>query len=339
MPNKVKKFIYAEKFEGAPKPSNFRLEDGTLPSLKAGEVHFKAVAISVDPYMRAVGSVVPPGNTMFGAQVAKVVASNSPKFKVGDHAVGYFGWQTDYVGRPEDVLSPFGGNEEPYLLPDFKGLPLSLGLGVLGMPGNTAYFGLLEICKPVQGEVVVVSGAAGAVGSLVGQIAKIKGAKVIGFAGSDKKVDWLLKELKFDWAFNYKKIGVLEALKKAAPEGVDCYFDNVGGQMSSDVISCMNNFGRVAVCGSVSTYNETKPVLASAIQMDVILKQLKIEGFLVQRWLGMNRWFEGIKQNIEWIKQGKLVFKETTYHGFEKLPEAFLGLFKGENSGKAVVLV
>nr|CAD7201308.1 unnamed protein product [Timema douglasi] len=168
---------------------------------------------------------------------------------------------------------------------------------------NTAYFGFLELCQPQPGEVVVVTGAAGAVGSLVGQIAKIKGCKVIGFAGSDEKVKWIKEELGFDAAFNYKTKDVTEALKESAPDGVDCYFDNVGGEMSSAVINQMKQFGRISVCGSISSYNNDPSKLARApiLQPSMVFKQLKMEGFLVTRW--SDRLFEGIKQNLQWIKE------------------------------------
>lgn len=182
----------------------------------------------------------------------RVIESKNANYPVGAHVCGSFGWRTHTVFNTND------GNNlgmRPYVLPSLGNLPLSLGLGLLGMPGNTSYFGLLEICQPKAGEVVVVSGAAGAVGTIVGQIAKIKGCKVIGIAGSDDKCAWLTKELGFDHAINYKTEAVGELLKKYAPDGVDCYFDNVGGGLSSIVIEKMRDFGRISVCGSISSYN------------------------------------------------------------------------------------
>ncbi|XP_066905289.1 prostaglandin reductase 1 [Halyomorpha halys] len=276
---KNRKFVLSKKFEGDPKQTDFSLVDEPIPQVKDKEVHFEAIAISVDPYMRAIAHFAEPGITMFGEVVSKVVESRHPDYKVGDLVVGYFGWQTHYVGVPEEVDSPFGGKRKPYVLPDLHGLPPSLALGMLGMPGNSAYFGLTELCDPKPGKTLVISGAAGAVGSHVGQIGKILGCKVIGFAGSDDKVAYLQKELKFDFAFNYKKINITEALKIAAPEGVDYYFDNVGGTMSSQVL------------------------------------------------------------DLEWIRQGKLIYKEHATKGFEKTAQAFIGMMKGDNTGKAVVLV
>lgn len=207
------------------------------------------------------------------------------------------------------------------------------------MPGNTAYFGLLEICKPKEGETMVVSGAAGAVGSLVGQIGKIKGLRVIGIAGTDDKCDWIVKDLGFDVAINYKTANLEEELKKAAPNGVDCYFDNVGGEISSVVLNQMNEFGRISVCGSISAYNADVanyprvPDLAKLFNW----KQLRMEGFLVPRWT--NRWMEGLKQMAEWIMQGKIKYEETVTEGFENMPAAFIGMLNGANTGKAIVKV
>lgn len=204
---------------------------------------------------------------------------------------------------------------------------------------NTAYFGFLEICEPKIGETVVVSGAAGAVGSLVGQIAKIKGCTVIGIAGSDDKCEWLKTDLGFDHVINYKKEDIAKSLHAAAPNGVDCYFDNVGGEMSSTVLSQMNLFGRISCCGSISSYNfdsNDRPKV-TVIQNSVVFKQLKMEGFIVSRW--NNRWMEGIRQMLKWIKDGKIKFNETFTEGFENIPTAFIEMLQGKNVGKAVVKV
>ncbi|XP_046402075.1 prostaglandin reductase 1-like [Ischnura elegans] len=332
---KTRRFITVKRFEGEPKPSDLKLVEEELPPLKDGEFLCKAVWMSVDPYMRAYAPRVPLGMTMMGSQVAEIIESKNPKFKVGQNIVGYFGWQTYSISDGSE--SAKNGLEKPFIIPDFKGLPLSLALGVLGMPGNTAYFGFLELCQPKSGETVVVTGAAGAVGSIVGQIAKIKGCKVIGFAGTDEKCKWLTEDLKFDAAFNYKKTTVAEALKKAAPNGVDCYFDNVGGETSSEIIRHMNDYGRISVCGSISTYNATDIPKATVVQMPMISKQLKMEGFLVHRW--SHRWEEGILQILQWIKEGKIKYNETVTEGFEKMPTAFINMLRGENVGKAVVKV
>ncbi|CAG9836167.1 unnamed protein product [Diabrotica balteata] len=200
---------------------------------------------------------------------------------------------------------------------------------------HTSYFGFLELCQPKSGETVVVSGAAGAVGSHVGQIAKIKGCTVIGIAGSDEKGKWLTEELGFDHFINYKTANIAEELKKAAPNGVDCYFDNVGGELSSIVIFQMNLYGRISVCGSISSYNESERALAPMLQRGFAGKQLKMEGFMAYRW--NNRFMEGVTQNLEWIKEAKLKYQETVTKGFENMVKAFIGMLKGENVGKAIV--
>nr|CAD7413555.1 unnamed protein product [Timema poppensis] len=285
---KARKFVLAKRFVGEPKESDLKLVEEELPPLRDKEVLVEAEWLSVDPYMKPYSAWLPVGTTMLGGQVARVIESCNPDVKVGDRLMGYFGWRDKTVvdmRQSNNLPMP----EKPYVLPDFEGLPASLGVGVLGMPGNTAYFGFLEICRPQPGEVVVVSGAAGAVGSLVGQIAKLKGCKVIGFAGTDDKVRWLKEELNFDEAFNYKTENPTLVLKQAAPEGVDCYFDNAGGELSSSILNRMNQGGRIAVCGSTSSYNA-----------------------------------------------GKLKYRETVTEGFENMPKAFIGMLRGENTGKAV---
>ncbi|CAG9856262.1 unnamed protein product [Phyllotreta striolata] len=331
---KAKKFVLRKIFDGFPKKEDMSLEVEELPPLKDGEFLAEAAYLSVDPYMRA---YVKPETWVFseeafiGGQVAKIIESKNPKFPVGKYVVGSFGWRTHTISNGNATLV----STPTILLPDIGDLPVSVALGVLGMPGNTAYFGLLELCQPKPGETVVVSGAAGAVGSLVGQIAKIKGCTVIGIAGSDEKGKWLTGELGFDHFINYKTDDVQSKLKKLAPKGVDCYFDNVGGELSSIVIYQMNKFGRISVCGSIANYNDTKRSQASVIQPPVVSQQLKMEGFIVTRWI--NRWMEGINQNMQWIKEGKLKYEETVTEGFENMFEAFTDMLKGKNVGKAVV--
>lgn len=205
------------------------------------------------------------------------------------------------------------------------------------MPGNTAYFGFLDICQPKAGEVVVVTGAAGAVGSIVGQIAKLKGCKVIGVAGSDDKCKWLEEELGFDHTINYKTADISSALKKVAPDGVDCYFDNVGGEISSAIINQMRDYGRISVCGSISSYNTPVSQLPKVpiLQPTFVFKQLMMKGFLV--WAYNDRWFEGITHLKNWVEEGKIKYRETTTEGFENMPRALIDMLEGKNTGKAVV--
>lgn len=210
---------------------------------------------------------------------------------------------------------------------------------ILFLLSNSAYFGFLEICKPKSGEVVAVTGAAGAVGTLVGQIAKIKGCQVIGFTGSDEKADWLKKEVGFDHVINYNGDNLKKQLEAAAPNGIDCYFDNVGGELSSLIVSKMNVYGRVAVCGSISSYNNMNEITdlpkATILQPFLNMQQLSMQGFIVYRWI--DRWTEGITAMKDWIIEGKLKYFETITDGFENMPQAFIDMLSGKNTGKAVV--
>ncbi|XP_046617860.1 prostaglandin reductase 1-like [Neodiprion virginianus] len=332
----AKKFVINKYFEGEPKRSDLSLVEEELPALQNGEYLIEAKFLSVDPYMRPYVYRVPLGSTMIGSQVAEIIETKNPYFPVGKHVMANVGWRTHTVVRDDD-RGVF--EQAPYILPDFDGLPLSVGLGVLGMPGNTAYFGFLEICKPVAKETLVVSGAAGAVGSHVGQIGKIYGLKVIGIAGSDEKCKWLKEELGFDHAINYKTQDVAAALKEAAPNKVDCYFDNVGGEISTIVLGQMKQYGRISVCGCISSYNADPNALpkVTIIQPLILFSQLRMEGFIVMRWL--NRWEEGVKHNLTWIKQKKLKYQETVTEGFDNMFDAFIGMLQGKNTGKAIVKV
>lgn len=330
------KYVLTKYFQGEPKKSDFKIVEEELPELNEGEILTEAEYLSVDPYMRAymIGYKLP--TDMIGGQVAKIIASRNDLYPVGKYVTGSFGWRTHTVCDPKK-LSGIPGFLPFALLPDLGSYPVSLALGILGMPGNTAYFGLKEICKPKPGETIVITGAAGAVGSHVGQIGKILGLHVVGFAGTDEKCEYLEKELGFDRVFNYKTVDIRTALKEGAPKRVDCYFDNVGGEISSTIINYMNKYGRVAVCGSISSYNDAKLPKATILQPSIVLKELKIEGFLVDRWF--NRWDEGVNANLSWLQQGKLKYHEKVYNGFENMVDALVGLLRGENIGKAVVKV
>lgn len=246
---------------------------------------------------------------------------------------GNLGWRSHTVVDPSKFTNKF----DLYALPDLgDDLPYSLAVGALGMPGNSAYYGFLDLCKPKEGEVVVVSAAAGAVGSLVGQIAKIKGCRVIGFAGSDEKCKWLVDDLGFDKAINYKGKDIESELRKAAPEGVDCYFDNVGGKLSYMIIDQMRNFGRISVCGAISSYND-EPVMVPSFTT-FHRRFLKMEGFMNYRWI--NEWMnEGMFVMLKWIQEGRIKYRETITEGFENTAEAFIGMMEGKNIGKAIVKV
>merc|ERR1719312_1214496 len=281
----------------------------------------------------------PPIDPMIGSSVAVVEESKNPKYPKGSTIVILAGWVERGIVDPDNMGKNSPGNTLGGVMPapDLGPMSKSLLLGACGMPGNTAYFGFLELCEPKAGETVVVSGAAGAVGSLVGQIAKVKGCKVIGFAGDDDKCAWL-KELGFDEAFNYKKVGIAESLAKAAPNGVDCYFDNVGGETSAAVLSKMNSRGRVSVCGAISHYNDVGGYTKTTDILPLcVFKELRVEGFLVGRWL--SRWMEGITAMADWITSGDIKVEETVVDGFENTPDAFIGLFSGKNTGKMVVKI
>jgi len=326
---KAKVWIKAKKWsgDGKPKLQDIKLVEEELPALKTGEYLAEAEFLSVDPYNWAFD--VPAGSVMIGGQVAKVTESKNEKFPVGSYLFGHFGWRTHTVSS-DDV--------EPYILPDLIDLPRSLALGALGMPGNTAYFGFLEICQPKSGETLVVSAAGGAVGSLVGQIGKLKGLNVIGITGSNEKCDWLVKELGFDYAINYKTADIAKELEIAAPNGVDCYFDNVGGELSRIVIDKMNDYGRVSICGCISMYGTEAGPKLPVLEPIILFKQLKIEGFVVsRRW--KSRWMEGIMQMLEWIKDRKIKYRETVTEGFENMPQAFTGMIDGASTGKAIIKI
>nr|CAI5853594.1 unnamed protein product [Callosobruchus analis] len=328
----AKAYIFDKQFDNFPKATDFRLVEEELEPIKDGEFLTEAVYLSVDPYMRAYAPRLKTGKTFLGSQVARILESKHKKFPVGKYVVGEFGWRTHTISNGKPLPN---GVPQAWVIPDFGDLPISLALGVLGMPGNTAYFGFLELCQPKKGEMVFVTGAAGAVGSLVGQIAKIKGCKVVGIAGSDEKGKWLTDGLGFDHFINYKSNDLVKKIRECAPNGIDCYFDNVGGEISSKIMFNMNTFGRISVCGAISGYNQNKP--PKVVQYPITMNQLKMEGFIVHRWL--DRWFEGIEQNRKWIQEGKLKYRETVTHGFENMFRAFADMLKGGNIGKALVKV
>ncbi|XP_040216413.1 prostaglandin reductase 1-like isoform X2 [Rana temporaria] len=266
---------------------------------------------------------------MMGTQVARVVESKNPAFAVGDYYVARAGWRTHFISDGKELRAlPSNWPES---------LPRSLALGSVGMPGVTAYICLKKICDPKPGEVLLVNSAAGAVGTIVGQIAKIKGCKVVGSAGSDEKVAYL-KEIGFDEAFNYKTVSSLEeALKAASPEGYDCYFENVGGKFGDVALQQMKSFGRIAVCGCISMYNDSVPQTGPYAQPLILFKQLRMEGFLIFSYEDKPIYKEGQKQLLEWILEGKLKYNEHITNGFENMPAGFIGMLNGENTGKAII--
>jgi hypothetical protein len=294
----------------------------------------RALYLSVDPYMRgrmsSAKSYAPSvelGGVMVGGVVGQVVESRHPQFAPGEIVQGEFGWQQYAVSDGKGVRKV-----------DPKLAPISTALGILGMPGLTAYFGLREIGKPQPGETVVVSGAAGAVGSLVGQIAKILGCRVVGIAGTDEKVRYVVEELGFDNAFNYQSAAnYYRKLIELCPNGIDVYFDNVGGAVTDAVVRLINVRARLVICGQISQYNLERPEMGPRWLWVLIVKQARAEGFLVFQFA--DRFEQGLWQMAQWLKEGKLKYREAIVEGIENAPRAFIGMLKGENVGKQLVKV
>jgi NADPH-dependent curcumin reductase CurA len=316
---------------GTPTADNFELGSVTLPDPAPGEVQVRNSWMTVDPYMRGrmndVRSYAPPfqiGEALQGGAVGEVVASNDPAFKPGETVQSFFGWREAF-NAPAAAVQKL----------DTHGLPLQAFLGAVGMPGMTAYAGLLKVAALKPGDIVFVSGAAGAVGQIVCQIAKIKGHTVIGSAGGADKIAYL-KEIGVDHAIDYKaERNLTEAVMKAAPEGIDVYFDNVGGEHLEAALMAARPFGRFALCGMISQYNATDlgPGVRGLIM--AVGKQLRLEGFIVSSHGDMQPAF--LADMSQWITEGKMKWKETVEEGIENAPAAFLKLFKGENLGKMLV--
>jgi NADPH-dependent curcumin reductase CurA len=324
--------VLASRPKGLPTLENFKVEDVELPVIRDDEVLLEGIYYSVDPYMRGrmndAKSYVPPfetGKPLSGGVVAKVIESKSGNFKSGDIITGNLPWRKKMIAAEKDIRKI-----------DTAIAPASYYLGILGMTGLTAYFGLMHIGKPKAGETVVVSGAAGAVGMAVGQIATIQGCYVVGMAGSDEKIKLLKEEFGFDDAINYKTTpDMKKAISAACPKGVDIYFDNVGGEISDAVISNINFHARIPLCGQISLYNSTETPMGPRLQPMLLTRSVLMQGFIIGNF--QSEFPEGIKQLATWVKEGKLKSTETIEHGFEKLPQALLGLFKGDNTGKMIV--
>lgn len=319
---------------GMPTEDNFNMIESTLREIEEGEVIVQTLYLSVDPYMRGRMSgrktyidPFPLNEVVTGGVVGRVIESKHPRFQVGDHVLGNsLGWQ-DYSIIKGNQLNNLPAN-----------IPLSKALGVIGMTGLTAYFGLLEIGQPKAGETVVVSGAAGAVGMTVGQIAKLKGCHVVGIAGSEEKVRYLKEELGFDEVVNYKTtLNIYEDLKKACPNGVDIYFDNVGGEISDSVYRLLNRYARIPLCGQISGYNLQTPDMGPRITPLLLIKSALVKGFIVSDY--QEKFREGISTLAQWYMTGQLKDQETIVEGLENTVSAFLGLFEGKNIGKQIVKV
>ncbi|MCA1636628.1 MAG: NADP-dependent oxidoreductase [Acidobacteria bacterium] len=334
-----KTILLASRPQGMPTPDNFKLVEAEMPRPQEGEVLIRTLYLSVDPYMRGRmndrKSYVPPfalNEPITGGVVAEVVESRSDAFAAGDIVTGLLPWQLYTAAKGDHAEVTSVRKVDPRLA------PVSTALGILGMPGLTAYFGLLDIGQPAPGETVVVSGAAGAVGTLVCQIAKIKGSRVVGIAGSDEKNQYLTDELGVEAAVNYKtSIDLRSALKDACPGGVDVYFDNVGGEVSDAVLTLINNRARIVICGQISLYNLEQPDTGPRVQPSLLVKSALMQGFIVSDYAA--RFGEAFGQLGRWVAEGKLKYAESIVEGFENAPQAFLGLFAGENLGKQLVKV
>ena len=317
---------------GAIKETDFESHAGAVPVPGDNEVLIRNLYLSLDPAMRGWmtdrPSYMPPvalGAPMRGATIARVVASNDPDFSEGDLVRALGGWQDYAVVRKEDRLMK---------VPDGLPIPLSTHLGVLGITGLTAYFGLLEVGLPKEGETVVVSGA---VGSIVGQIAKIKGCRVVGLTGSDEKCTWIRETLGYDVAINYKTEDLDAALKAACPKGIDVYFDNVGGEILNACLGLINFEGRVVLCGAITQYNATEPAAGPSNYINLLTRSARMEGFIVTKFL--DKAMEGGMQLGQWLLEGKLQHREDIVEGLEQAPSAILRLFSGDNQGKLIVKI
>ncbi len=322
--------VLASRPTGWVTEQNFRLERAPVPAPREGEVLVKNHWLSLDPYMRGRMNDVKSyaakqeiDAVMVGGTAGEVVESKNPAFKPGDKVVGAFGWQQYGVSDGRGLNKV-----------DASRIPLSAYLGVVGMPGVTAWVGLLDICQPKEGETVVVSAASGAVGSVVGQIARLKGCRAVGIAGGSAKCDYVTRELGFDACIDYKAGRLDDDLKSATAKGIDVYFENVGGEILDSVLRRMNAFSRIAVCGLISQYNATEPYGVKNFQ-SILVNRIKVQGFIVSDRLEL--WGKAIPELAGWVASGKIKYRETVAEGLESAPKAFIGMLKGENFGKQLV--
>jgi hypothetical protein len=320
---------------GMVKESDFEWRESPLPVPKDGEALVRVLYLSFDPAMRGWmedrPSYIPPvglGEVMRAGAVGQVVESRGADYKPGDLVQGMFGWQ-DYA------IASRGGMMAATTLP--KGTPLTWPLGVCGITGLTAYFGLLDLGKPKAGETVVVSGAAGATGSVAGQIAKLHGCRVIGIAGGTEKCRWLTEQAHFDAAIDYKREDVARRLRELCPKGIDVYFDNVGGEILDAALANLAQRARIVQCGGISAYNETTPPPGPRNLMNLVITRSRMEGFIVIDYLP--RFAEGAAKLAQWVVEGRIAHAEDVQHGLENSPKTFLRLFQGKNLGKQLLKV
>lgn len=323
----------AARPEGLIKETDFTWTEETVPEIQDGQLLVRNLYLSLDPTMRMWATrdtylpAVKIGEVMRGTTIGIVEESRNPKFKVGDHVSGLLGWQKYAVTDGKGIN----------VLPDLPGVSLTAHFGLFGHIGMTAYFGLLEIGKPQPGETLVVSAAAGAVGSLVGQIGKIKGCRVVGIAGADDKCKWIVDELGFDSAINYKTENVYEALKKHCPNGIDIDFENVGGEIMDAVLAQINLRARIVLCGLISGYNATQPVPGPYNFANILVQRARVEGFIVLDYAP--RAMECMTELGQWLKEGKIKYRIDEVDGLKSAPMALNKLFEGTNIGKLVVRI
>ena len=329
----TRELILQSRPEGLPKASDIGFRETQLDELQPGQVIIRNEYLSLDPairdWMSESESYLPPiplGQPVWCTVVGEVVKSNSSKYAVGDYVWGMGGW-ADYSVAPEDYV---------FAVDTGLGLPLNNHLSILGAVGMTAYYGLLDIGKPQPGETVLVSAAAGAVGSVVGQIAKIKGCHVVGIAGSDDKCRWIVDELGFDAAINYKSCEDMQAaIRDACPQGLDIFFDNAGGTILDAALMNLSEKARIIFCGRISGLNAEEPVPGPYNMWQILAKSARIEGFLIKSYFA--DFPNSVPQMAEWVKAGNIKFKEQIIEGLENTPAAFLKLFDGTNTGKLMV--
>ena len=332
-----RRFVLASRPTAAPREDNFRLETAAVPELAPGQVLVRHRYLSLDPYMRGrmsdQKSYAPPqplGEVMVGGTAGEVVASKSEKFAVGDTVVGMGGWQ-DYAVVTVD------GPTSSLRKVDATRIPLSAYLGAVGMPGVTAWYGLHMICEPKAGETVAVSAASGAVGGIVGQLAKAKGCRVVGIAGSPEKCKWVTDDLGFDTCIDYKTENVAARLKQTCPKGIDVYFDNVGGEILDAVLAHISLHARIVLCGAISMYNATEFPPGPKNYVSLIVQRGRMEGFIVTDF--MPRFPEAFMQISQWISEGKIKYAVDVVQGLENATTAINRLFTGANTGKLLVQI
>lgn len=332
------RIVLASRPEGAPKADNFRLEEVAIPTPAAGEVLLRAVYLSLDPYMRgrmseakSYAEPVAIDAVMVGASVCQVVSSNNPKFSEGQWVLAYTGWQTYGISDGSDLM-PLG--DEP--------TNPSFALGIMGMPGFTAYMGLLDIGQPKSGDTLVVAAATGPVGATVGQIGKLKGCNVVGVAGGEEKCRYAIEVLGFDACIDHYSDDFAEKLAKACPKGIDIYFESVGGKVFDGVLPLLNTCARIPVCGLISQYNVTElpqgPDRLSLLMGTLLVKRIKVQGFIIFDDYG-HRYNEFATDMSLWLAQGKIHYREQQVEGLDKAADAFIGLLEGKNFGKLVIKV